>query len=338
MASAAAVYVPGAVFTLSQGELRRVRLQRAHRRQTCSRSPTSSPLEWTAPGQPGTIVVTHSRIADGDDRHWDVTRSFYRAAETRFDFVRSERALRVEVGPEAKRRWPEVRGDPFLRCPDACELAVQPGTTSKVACDSIHAPRRRSCHRACSGLKSHSSTWTRGEVWPHGIPSQACSRTTIPPSIPPAKRGTSSSITAAGSVVPAGDELDDDALVSVRVVLQPGRIRVVAPEHANPLSRSERAADVQRLGLTQRVQPVLARRRSRSLPRGVARRRRGRRAHATCRPENSRTHGATPFGDSGRAAPPSDPSILAERRLVLLSPDRVHIARPVQWRAWSLLL
>jgi len=68
-------------------------------------------------GRPGTIVVTHSRIADGGDRFFEVTRSFYRAAGTRFAFVRAERFL-VDVGSEAGRRWPEVRGDPFLRCPD----------------------------------------------------------------------------------------------------------------------------------------------------------------------------------------------------------------------------
>lgn len=116
MTSEAAVHRPGAVFTLNQGQLLRMRLERVP-------VPVLFPFYDEFPagvdcaGQPGTIVVTRSRIADGGDRFWDVTRSSYRAAGARFAVVRVER-FRVEVGPEAPRRWPEVRGDPFLRCPD----------------------------------------------------------------------------------------------------------------------------------------------------------------------------------------------------------------------------
>ena len=42
-------------------------------------------------------------------------RAVYRTAGTRFELVREE-GFQVEVGPEARQRWPEVRGDPFLSC------------------------------------------------------------------------------------------------------------------------------------------------------------------------------------------------------------------------------
>jgi hypothetical protein len=113
--SPAAVYRPGAVFTLSEGKLLRMRLERAP-------VPELFPFYDEFPagvdcaGQPGTIVVTQSLIAEEGDGRWDVTRSFYRAAGARFGLVRTER-FKVEVGPEARRRWPEVRGDPFSHCP-----------------------------------------------------------------------------------------------------------------------------------------------------------------------------------------------------------------------------
>ena len=114
--SPAGVYRPGAVFTLSQGELARMRLER-------TLVPELFPFYDEFPagsdcaGQPGTIVVTHSQIAEEGDRYWDVTRTMYRATGARFRLVRDER-FQVEVGPEALRRWPEVRGAPFLHCQD----------------------------------------------------------------------------------------------------------------------------------------------------------------------------------------------------------------------------
>ena len=113
--SPANVYRPGLVFTLSRGRLLLMRLEQAT-------APEHFPLYDEFPagvdcaGRPGTLVVTRSAIAEGGDRFWDVTRSFYRsAAKARFVFVRTERFL-VDVGDEAAARWPEVRGDPFLRC------------------------------------------------------------------------------------------------------------------------------------------------------------------------------------------------------------------------------
>ena len=113
--SPAAVYRPGAVFTLNQGRLLRMTLEGAS-------VPALFPFYDEFPagvdctGRPGAIVVTQGRIADEGDGSWDITRSFYRAAGARFALVRRERFL-VEVGPEAGQRWPEVRGDPFPRCP-----------------------------------------------------------------------------------------------------------------------------------------------------------------------------------------------------------------------------
>lgn len=114
--SPAAVYQPGAVFTMRDDELRRMRL-------AGSESGDLFPFDDEFPtgvdctGEPGAIVVTFGDLADGgtDDRHWDIIRSFYRAAGSGFERVREEE-FRVEVGPDAERRWPELRGDPFLSC------------------------------------------------------------------------------------------------------------------------------------------------------------------------------------------------------------------------------
>jgi hypothetical protein len=114
--SPAAVYRPGAVFALRRGALVRMRLEPAS-------VPALFPLYDEFPsgvdcaGPAGTIVVTQSRIAAGGDARLDITRSFYRAAGTRFSRVRDEH-VQVDVGSEAQRRWPEVRGDPFIRCSD----------------------------------------------------------------------------------------------------------------------------------------------------------------------------------------------------------------------------
>ena len=114
--SPAAVYRPGAIFTLRQGGFVRMRLDHA---PVAGLFPfyDEFPAGVDCAGQPGTIVVTQSGIAARGDRYWDVTRSFYRAAGIRFALVRNVR-LEVEAGDEARRRWPEVRGDPFRRCPD----------------------------------------------------------------------------------------------------------------------------------------------------------------------------------------------------------------------------
>jgi hypothetical protein len=66
---------------------------------------------------PGTIVVTVGGLADGgsDDRHYDITRTFYRAAGALFVETGKENYT-VEVGKE-RERWPETADDPFRTCP-----------------------------------------------------------------------------------------------------------------------------------------------------------------------------------------------------------------------------
>lgn len=118
--SPAAVYKPGALYTIHQGALARMR------RDVEPKLPDDVfpfadefPAGVNCAGKPGTIVVTVANLADDgrDDRHWEITRSFYRAARTRFALIRTE-GFRVEVGPTAQRRWPELRGEPFTTCPD----------------------------------------------------------------------------------------------------------------------------------------------------------------------------------------------------------------------------
>ena len=114
--SPAAVYRPGAVFTLRGGTLERMRLE-GRRPADVFPFYDEFPAGVDCAGDAGTIVVTSGSLADRgrDDRHWALTRARYRLAETRFALLRREQ-LRVAVGPEAKRRWPEVRGNPFLSC------------------------------------------------------------------------------------------------------------------------------------------------------------------------------------------------------------------------------
>jgi hypothetical protein len=106
--SPAAVYRPGAVFTVRGGRLVRMRLQGA-------RPADLFPLDDEFPTgvdcarEPGTIVVTVGEVADPDS-YYDIERSVYEAAGVRFKRLRTER-FRVEVGSEE-------RVAPFRRCPD----------------------------------------------------------------------------------------------------------------------------------------------------------------------------------------------------------------------------
>jgi len=109
-----AVYRPGAVFTLRDRTLSRMRVEGLPVAELIPFY-DEFPAGVDCAGRPGTIVVTQGRITDGGDRRWDITRSFYREAGLRFDLVREEQ-FQVEVGPEARQRWPEVRGNPFLGC------------------------------------------------------------------------------------------------------------------------------------------------------------------------------------------------------------------------------
>jgi hypothetical protein len=109
-----AVYRPGAVFALRDGTLSRMRVEGLSVAELIPFY-DEFPAGVDCGEHRGTIVVTQARFPDEGDGDWDVTRSFYRAEGLTFDLVRDEQ-FQVEVGPEAQRRWPEVRGAPFLSC------------------------------------------------------------------------------------------------------------------------------------------------------------------------------------------------------------------------------
>jgi hypothetical protein len=113
--SPAAVYRPGAVFTIHNGKLAQLRLEGA---RPASLFPLYDefPSGVDCAGDRGTIVATFGNVAEPDS-HWDIKRSVYRADGLRFELLRTERS-RVKVGPEAAQRWPEVGGDAFRSCPD----------------------------------------------------------------------------------------------------------------------------------------------------------------------------------------------------------------------------
>lgn len=117
--SPANVYRPGAVFTLHDESLVRMRRQGVDPGELGELFPfyDEFPAGVDCAGERGTIVVTSGDLAENgrDDRHWDVTRSVYRAAGELFELV-GEQEFRIEVGPEAQQRWPEIRGDPFPTC------------------------------------------------------------------------------------------------------------------------------------------------------------------------------------------------------------------------------
>jgi TolB protein len=108
----------GQVFTFKDGSLVQMRLEPSR-----GVPPMLFPLHGEFPGSvdcagdPGTIVVTLGSLAEGgaDDRHFDITRSFYRAEGTLFIETR-QRSYTVEVGTEQE-RWPELADDPFRSCP-----------------------------------------------------------------------------------------------------------------------------------------------------------------------------------------------------------------------------
>jgi hypothetical protein len=109
-----AVYRPGLVFTMRDGELAQMQLEEEG---VMGLFPfyDEFPAGVDCAGQPGTIVVTLGRLKGADDSHWHVTRTVYRVAGIGFEPVGDEQ-FTVEVGPEAKQRWPEIADDPFRTC------------------------------------------------------------------------------------------------------------------------------------------------------------------------------------------------------------------------------
>lgn len=112
----------GQVFTFEEGSLVAMRVEPA---QAGGIPPVIVPLggEFAAgvdcAGEAGAIVVTVGELAEGgtDDRHFDITRTFYRAQGDRFVAIRRD-TYRVPVGTE-ELRWPELADDPFRSCPGA---------------------------------------------------------------------------------------------------------------------------------------------------------------------------------------------------------------------------
>jgi hypothetical protein len=102
--SPAAVYRPGAVFTLRDGRLARMRLGGSR----LFPLDDEFPADVDCAAEPGTLVVTVGEPGD-PDTHWDIRRSTFRAAGLRFERIQTER-LRVAVGEP-------VGGAPFRSCP-----------------------------------------------------------------------------------------------------------------------------------------------------------------------------------------------------------------------------
>lgn len=114
LTSSAAVYRPGAVFTMRAGAPARMRLQ-GTRPAGLFPFDDEFPAGVDCAGRPGRIVVTTGQVA-ANDSFFAVRRSVRQAVGTRFEPVRTTRH-RVRVGPAAERRWPELRNDPFRTCP-----------------------------------------------------------------------------------------------------------------------------------------------------------------------------------------------------------------------------
>lgn len=116
--SPAAVYRPGAVFTMRAGRLVRMRFEpEAKLPDDLFPIDDEFPAGVDCAAKPGTIIVTTGALAERgkDDSDFDVTRSLYRADGARFELVRRTR-LRIGIDPAATRRWPELRGNPFVSC------------------------------------------------------------------------------------------------------------------------------------------------------------------------------------------------------------------------------
>jgi hypothetical protein len=101
--SPAAVYQPGRVFTIRDGEFVRMRLAGDDLFPLHDEFPAGTDCA----DEPGRIVVTTGAVGDPDS-HYDVKRSVYEARGARFVRLHTER-FRVEVGSEE-------RGAPFRTC------------------------------------------------------------------------------------------------------------------------------------------------------------------------------------------------------------------------------
>jgi hypothetical protein len=118
--SPGAVFRPGAVFTVSDGDLVRMRLGGDDSGSLPNLFPfyDEFPTGVDCTESSGEIVVTVSQFApQGNDSVFGITRTFYRPDRATF---RPADRKEFEVNccnEESKQRWPETADDPFRSCP-----------------------------------------------------------------------------------------------------------------------------------------------------------------------------------------------------------------------------
>jgi hypothetical protein len=118
--SPGAVFRPGAVFTVSNGHLARMRMDGEESGGLTNLFPfyDEFPTGVDCTDSSGEIVVTVSQFApQGDDSVFGVTRTFYRPDRATFRSVDQEEFVVDCCNEEAKQRWPETADDPFRSCP-----------------------------------------------------------------------------------------------------------------------------------------------------------------------------------------------------------------------------
>jgi hypothetical protein len=118
--SPGAVFRPGAVFTVLEGGLVRMRLRGNDSGSLPNLFPfyDEFPTGVDCADSSGEIVVTVSQFApQGDDSVFGITRILYRADRTSFRLVDQKEFVVDCCNEEAKQRWPETADDPFRSCP-----------------------------------------------------------------------------------------------------------------------------------------------------------------------------------------------------------------------------
>jgi hypothetical protein len=118
--SPGAVFRPGAVFTVSDGDLARMRLKGNDSGSLPNLFPfyDEFPTGVDCTDTSGEIVVTVSQFAPpGNDSMFGITRIFYRSDHATFRLVDEKEFVVDCCNEEAKQRWPETADDPFRRCP-----------------------------------------------------------------------------------------------------------------------------------------------------------------------------------------------------------------------------
>ena len=118
--SPGAVFRPGAVFTVLDGELAHMRLNGEDSGSHPNLFPfyNEFPAGVDCTDSSGEIVVTRSQFApQGNDSVFGITRTFYRPDRATFRPVDREDFVVDCCNEEAKQRWPETADNPFRSCP-----------------------------------------------------------------------------------------------------------------------------------------------------------------------------------------------------------------------------